>query len=399
MQASVLTTSPPTRRNFLRLAGGGLLLSAGAAPLAGCSSALPAEAVQAWQAAADQSADVRHFALAHALLAPNPHNRQPWIADLRRDAEITLFNDLQRQLPETDPHGRQILIGHGCFLELLVIAAAERGQRAEITLFPEGAPSLMTLDPRPVARVVLQADSGLARDPLFAMIRRRHTHKGRYAEGRALPAQQWAAVEAACASPLLTAGHVEDAAQRAALSKIALEAYQIEGLTPRTHLESARLFRIGPSEIALHRDGISINGLMPRAMLAVGMFDRMEIPAPGNTVMKQMMKRWADFETGSGYLWIAARDTSRAAQVAAGRAYVRAHLAATAAGLDMHPLSQALQEFAEVRGPYEAMHRRLGLDPARTPLQMLARVGYGEGAAAATPRRGLAALLQPASGS
>ena len=59
----------------------------------------------------------------------------------------------------------------------------------------------------------------------------------------------------------------------------------------------------------------------------------------------------------------------------------------TAQGLSMHPLSQALQEFPEVRGPYEALHRQLGVDPARGPVQMLARVGYSTAPAAPAPRR------------
>ena len=36
-------------------------------------------------------------------------------------------------------------------------------------------------------------------------------------------------------------------------------------------------------------------------------------------------------------------------RVTAGRAHASAHLQATAADADMHPLSQALQEFTEMR--------------------------------------------------
>ena len=60
----------------------------------------------------------------------------------------------------------------------------------------------------------------------------------------------------------------------------------------------------------------------------------------------------------------------------------------------MHPLSQALQEFAEVRKEHLALHALLGFDPANTTVQMLCRVGYGKAAANATPRRELAQLLK-----
>jgi hypothetical protein len=152
--------------------------------------------------------------------------------------------------------------------------------------------------------------------------------------------------------------------------------------------------RIGPTAIANHRDGISINGSFPRMMHAVGIFDPMEVPQRGAASLQRVMDRWVPFETGSGFLWLAGPDNTRATQLAAGRAYVRLHLQATAAGVDMHPLSQALQEFPEVRGPYQALHRELGVDPSRGPVQMLARVGYALAPGGPSPRRELASLLR-----
>jgi hypothetical protein len=73
---------------------------------------------------------------------------------------------------------------------------------------------------------------------------------------------------------------------------------------------------------------------------------------------------------------------------------VRQQLQATAAGVEMHPLSQALQEFPEMRASYEALHRELGVDPASGPVQMLARTGYGLAPAAPSPRRDLASMLR-----
>ena len=177
------------RRRAIELVGGGLVLAS--ATLAGCSSAYPAASVQAWQMSADD-ADVRRFMLAHALLAPNPHNRQPWLADLRRADEITLVCDKDRLLPETDPFGRQILIGCGAFIELAVIAAAQRGYRAQVQTFPQGEPAAGELPGGyAVARLVLSRDAPTPRDPLFAQSRRRHTHKGTYDNARQVPSELW----------------------------------------------------------------------------------------------------------------------------------------------------------------------------------------------------------------
>lgn len=383
---------PTSRRRFIALAGGGAVFAA--LPLAGCASAYPDEATQAWRTASAET-DLRRHMLAHALLAPNPHNRQPWIADLSQPGRIGLVCDGERLLPETDPFGRQILIGCGAFVELALIAAAERGVAVDVQRFPEGVPAADAL-PRGTRVALLQLrEAGSARpDPLFAQITRRHTNKAAYANDRPLPAAltaQWAQTAQRFG---LAGGVVADAPGMSRLRAITREAYEIECTTPRTWLESAHLMRIGPTAIARHRDGISLNGTMPRLMHAVGLFDPLEVPAPGSANLQRAMERWAAFETGSGWLWLASSGNARAAQVDAGRAYVRLHLQATAAGVEMHPLSQALQEFAEMRGPYAALHRALGVDPQRGTVQMLARTGFALQAAQPSPRRGLQAMLQ-----
>jgi hypothetical protein len=128
-------------------------------------------------------------------------------------------------------------------------------------------------------------------------------------------------------------------------------------------------------------------------MHAIGVFDPLQVPVRGAASFDRVMDRWSDMETGAGFLWIASQGNARGQQLASGRAYARAHLQATALGLDMHPLSQALQEFAEMRRPYEEVHRVLGFAPETTTVQMLARVGYGKAPAQPAPRRGLASLL------
>ena len=177
-----------SRRRFVQLLGGGIVLAAAGGAASGCSTALPGAAVQPWQNPGAQT-DLRRFMLAHALLAPNPHNRQPWIADLRDPARIHLVCDGERLLPETDPFGRQILIGCGAFIELAVIAAAQRGVAVSVAAFPNGAPGATDLPHGTrVATLTLGAPGSAAVDPLFAQIVRRHSAKSAYANSRPLPA-------------------------------------------------------------------------------------------------------------------------------------------------------------------------------------------------------------------
>jgi hypothetical protein len=386
------TTLPaqPQRRRFVQLVGGGAVL----ATLGGCGTGMPDAAVQPWTEPADP-ADLRRWMLAHALLAPNPHNRQPWLADLRRDGEIALVCDAERLLPETDPFGRQIVIGCGAFIELAVLAAAARGVAVQVQAFPEGEPAADRLPGgHAVARLVLGPAGSATPDPLFAQIRRRHTHKGVYDSTRAVPKALSASWLSTAQAAGLSAGLVDDTQRLQALRTITRAAYEIECTTPHTWLESAHLMRIGPAAIAQHRDGIAIASAMPRLMHAVGLFDPLQVPVRGSSLHGQVMDRFDAFQTGSGYLWLASAGNGRRAQLTSGRAYLRAHLMASAAGVDMHPLSQALQEFAEVREQRLTVHRLLGLDPAQHTLQMLARVGYGVTPAGPSPRRALQGLVR-----
>jgi nitroreductase len=379
------------RRRFLALSGGGAVLAA--MPVSGCSQAYPQGAVKAWQPIA-QDTDLRRWILAHALLAPNPHNRQPWIADLRRDLEIDLICDGQRLLPETDPYGRQILIGCGAFIELAVIAAAQRGVKLEVQLFPQGAPGPAQLPEQVmVARFKLGPANSATPDALFNMIHRRHTNKGEYDSTRKIAEGAVQRLRLEANSMGMQSDVLREDTALQTLKAIARRSYEIELTTPRTYLESARLFRIGPTEIEQHRDGIAINGRMPRLLNGLGLFNRMDIPVKGNSNYDLTMKRWLPFETGSGFLWIATSGNTRVQQIQAGRAYLRTHLSATSLGLDMHPLSQALQEFPEVKPYCEQMHLLLGFDPSKNTVQMLARVGYALNTAEGTPRRDLDSLL------
>ena len=69
-----------------------------------------------------------------------------------------------------------------------------------------------------------------------------------------------------------------------------------------------------------------------------------------------------------------------------------AQLAATANGLSIHPLQQALQEYPEQDQPRAQIHRLLGARQPGGTVQMGGRLGYGP-AVGPAPRRGVQAHL------
>ena len=368
-----------SRRKFMALLGGGVVLAAGGIGT-WASTRDPDGARQPWQTAkalaAETGGDPRVFALAHAILAPNPHNRQPWVAELATPGEITLYFDTARRLPETDPYDRQLTIGLGCFVELLSMAAAETGHRTEVTLFPEGEPQPL-LDERPVAHIRLVADSAVPRDPLFAQVFARHTNREAYDTARPVASATLDDIVAAARSVHMA--HATGAEQVAALRALSWAAMEIELRTYRTMKESVDLMRIGKAEIEANPDGISLGGPLNEGLDLLGLMDRQAMLDPDSMVFSQgMAAQKVQFDTAMAFLWLATPGNARADQIAAGRDYVRMHLAVTEAGLALQPFSQALQEYEEMAGTHQEMRAALGIGDNET-LQMFVRLGYGPG--------------------
>jgi hypothetical protein len=380
------------RRKFIRVAGGGIIVAAVGGTA--CTPQMPAAAIDAWQGPG-READVRRWILGHAILAPHSHNLQSWLVDLAAPDEILLRCDLNRLLPETDPFSRQIMMSHGTFLELLDIAARERGLRAETTLFPDGAFGPDKLDERPVARIRLIPDPAQPKDPLFAQILQRRTNRSLYDSKRPVAPAAWQAMAEAVKSHAAHFGFIGPD-QPDALRQhrdIAAQAWRIELTTPRTILESYRLLRVGTAEIEQHRDGLTMLDPMVVMLNRLGLFDRSKAPAPDSYPTTSQLEAFGQrLDSTPGFLWMVTDGNDRVTQVDAGRAYARVQLAATAHGVSMQPLQQALQEYPEQAQPHAAIRRLLDAPAPTRTVQMWARVGHAPPVAPA-PRRGVAAHL------
>ncbi len=366
-----------TRRQTLSIIGGGAILAASGAAVTRISR-MPESAVAPWGAAGGY-ADPRKNALSYAILAPNPHNRQPWKVDLSEPDVAVLYVDTERLLPHTDPFNRQITIGLGCFLELARMAAAETGSGMAVELFPEGFDD-MALDARPVARC--RFGGSASPDPLFAHVMERRSLKEPFDLTREVEQSVLDAVLAA-AQGTEVGGSVAPASIESwrALTR---EALRIEIETPHTYKESVDLFRIGSREVDKNPDGIDFTGPMFETMAVTGLFSReVALDQTSMAYEQGLAAVYANTDTAMGHLWQITPGNSRVDQIAAGRDWVRLNLAATGQGLGMQPLSQALQEYPEMDALYSEVHQRLA--PAGGTVQMLARVGYGE-AVPASPR-------------
>ena len=377
------------RRQFLKVLGSSAVIASPV--LSGCDGGNDvADPYRVWREAGTGETSVVR-ALSWALLAPNPHNRQPWQVALHGPRSATLYADPSRKLPATDPFERQITIGLGAFVELMRLAAAADGEQLQVDWFPDGSDASQ-LDARPVAMLTL-APGGVA-DPLFTAAAARRTTRGTYAE---TPVEAGALEDVIAAVGEIAGlrwGNTVDADPVASLNALAVRAFEREIDTDAAYLESAELMRIGEREIAENPDGIALRGAFFEWMRRLRLISHAGLRDLDGSARQTGRDLAKELESGRGHVWLVSAGNSREDQVRAGAAYLRLNLAATQAGLAMQPLSQALQEYPEMAGEYAEARTAFDAGEAET-VQMWARVGYAE-AASAAPRWPLASRVLPA---
>ena len=374
-----------TRRRVLQVL-------AAAPALTACGGGNLPDPAAAWRNPGAGERDPRRFALAHAILAPNPHNTQPWLVTLDGEDGMTLSCDLGRRLPFTDPLDRQITIGCGAFVELYRLATRHLGFAPVVTPFPDGEPATR-LDAKPLAHVNLGARTDTPADPLFAHITARRTNRDPYDASR-VPGPE--ALQKLADAAYERSAEVEwttEPARVARLRDIVWRAFDREMHTAGALAETYGWLRFGRDEVARHRDGLAVEGPLIGPAKLFGMFSRANMINPNSEANKQALQQWRQkIDTAPAFAWLSMQenDDTPTGRLTAGMAYARMNLAATSAGLAIHPWSQGLQEYremADIRGEL-----RIALQNGENFPQMLVRVGYADPVEPAA-RRGVHALF------
>lgn len=361
---------PQQRRELLHAgaAAGAVLL---AAPLAGCDE-IPPTALAAWRGPAIDIVDPRLVVLSWAILAPSPHNSQPWLARLHDANGIGVRLDARRLLPTIDPQARQALISLGAFLELLSLAAAAQGLRATISLGPGGDADV-------------RLSRGTVHDPLFAALPHRRSTKLAYDMEKPITREHREALSQA-AGTTVAMGFTGEPAQVEAMCEIVLAAFLLEYGMPVTLEETVRWIRLGAAEVEAHPDGLALTGTAVWWLTRLRVLSRESLGHPGSSAWRLGRLQWENLIAGTAsFGWVVTADDSVASRVAAGRAYQRVDLAAAAAGVAVHPVSQALGDYAQMFPSRLRLDTLLGIRPPAR-VQMLFRVGYA-GPQSPSPRR------------
>ncbi|PKF63434.1 twin-arginine translocation pathway signal protein [Psychromonas sp. psych-6C06] len=382
------------RRNFIRIVGLGVATATLSSTLSACSDNTN-KVDYGWNGPTASESDIRLKLLAYAILAPNPHNKQPWLVKLIDSNRIELLVDQSRLLPETDPLARQIHIGQGCFLENLAIAASHYGYLADIAYFPQGEYSNRVVELKAVARIDLIKRSDMQEDPLYKQLLIRQSNKRSY-DNSYLTGEQKLELKRL---PFISNSQltiVDNEADNGYLQKVLTQAMRIEGTNKQRDLETIKMFRFNDQEIEQYRDGFGLahSGVsgIKKVIAETFFLDRAKTELDPTQFAQQSVDLAREIsESTSTFALLVSKENSRLAQVKAGRDYCRLNLTTTAMGIAQHPMSQVLQEYDDML-PLQAEFKRYFKIDAQHTVQMLVRLGKAP-KTEHTPRRLVKNLL------
>lgn len=343
--------------------------------------------------------DGRRRPLRAAVLAASPHNTQPWLFEVS-DGSVAVYADRARHLGAFDPFRRELHLGLGCAIENLVRAARAFG------IAPAVEPVSGRLEPSPGAEPVLAARvsldrSGPADGALFAAIPRRRTDRGPYREAP-IPPDQLRALGDLASGPDVRVVFLSDDGARHELGTVLVDATRRIVEDAEMSRDSYRWVRMGRREIQGHRDGITIetSGSSRLVTLAAKVLPDLDEA----TTHRSWLATTRDVHAATAAVFgiVLVRDRLDMAQaIAAGRAWQRLHLAATAQGLVAQPLNQPV----EMIDRNQALARNDAYGPALARLAdagdweptFVFRLGYPTREALHSPRRVLEDVIRAVS--
>lgn len=327
-----------------------------------------------------------------AILASNPHNTQPWRFLIQKD-RIDVFADRTRHLGSFDPYRREMMLGLGCAIENLCLAAEAWGISTDV----EYTAGTLTLadDNEGIQKVasIALGESRPVQSALFDAIPNRHTNRFPYKNeplaDEFLKQMTALADEFDLRLDLFTTGEKRttfDALMNEATETIVADAEMIH--------DSHRWFRNNKSEVELHRDGPFMDGVgIPKWMAAAA---KMLPPTDAETAHQMWVTATRDKHLKNaplvGVISLKNRfDMQTTLQ--AGRFWQRLHLLATTFGVAAQPMNQPnewMDRLDQLERPNIAADKIADLietDQWQSTFNF--RMGYSTQPAVSSPRRAL----------
>lgn len=342
----------------------------------------PFEPWREWRERRYQGAEA--VALA-GTLAANSHNTQPWLFAVTGDT-IDLYANRQSHMLFLDAYDRELLMGLGCCIENMAVAAEGLGKPATVSLFPN--PS----NTDHVARLTFGPGMPVE-TPRFLAIGSRRTHRGHYLRDRPLPANMLTSLNQLSPSgPARVILFPAESALGQAFAKGTIEATESIIADPSLLTERYHWFRQTLDQVRATRDGLSFigSGLTDMQVRAGMALPDIDAASYGQFWLDET--RNTHVATAPMFGLISVDDESNPAHLLeAGRLLERLYLEATALGLGFQPLSQMnlMADREQARGRQPLFTDRVRQLAAGTQGAMVVglRLGFSNMLPRASPRR------------
>lgn len=300
------------------------------------------------------------FLLRYAILAPSTHNSQPWEFEVGED-RVDVFVDRARWLRIADADQRELHLSVGCALENLLVAAEHYGLAHEVEYFPRGGSDGLAARVR-LEESVTGAPVRAAR--LFHAMTERRTNRGAY-DGTPVAADRLRTIGSAVREEGVGVHFLRDPSLLRRFRELVIRADAVHLSAPERCDELSGWLG---KEAFRTRWFLSRVARLARAHLLETGYGapRDESPLQGAPVL--------------GVLTLDRVDRTR--QLQAGQAFERLFLTATAEGLALQPMCQALQ----VPGTRHDLRATLPRDWGEP--QIVFRIGH-DGSPPHAPRRPL----------
>ena len=275
-----------------------------------------------------------------AILAPSPHNVQPWAIRIEDRSTATLFIDLQRSLPKEDVTGAFLISAMGLFLETLAIVAAHESKKLSYAVsddLPEIAKRIRVADELlPFAKLRLDDEANANSEFEVELVVRRATARMAYETTPVSERSLQRLADVAAAQGAIFGSTATRAAIRA-IADANITALFDDLNDANYHDEIAPWFRCGGRQEQEHRDGLSSRCMsMSSLELAIAKNAPGLLRVPGLSAAAASHYRRALATPCIG--WLSGDFWEPQAALNSGHMLMRFWLSVTAEGLSLHPL-------------------------------------------------------------
>ena len=315
--------------------------------------------------------------ITYGINAPNPHNTQAWKFKLLSKNEMLFFVDETRLLKATDPQARQIHIGCGCFLECMKLGMQRAGYATQIDYFPKGNYQAKDIGEKPIAKIVFTESDSQKVTQISNYIFQRKTSRLNYKGS--ISDTEFKNLLQKTANSFSEIRLINKPAELEQILPVLYKGMEIETFTFNTHEESRKWFRQNDTRIEEMRDGINLPGGGVTGIIKWVAERQLRTLDQETWHSKKfneisLKKHKVKVLSSTGIVVFKTHSNNFSDWIQTGHEYFRFTLACTQKDFYLHPLSQVLQEFDEMKLLRKKFEHFMKIN-AQEKIQMVVRIG------------------------